>query len=68
VVPKACPIAGKPIHTLNLPKGLIFAMIKREGKILLPRGNTEIQPDDILLIFSSQENMDRITDMLGLNL
>jgi trk system potassium uptake protein TrkA len=68
VVPKACPIAGKPIHTLNLPKGLIFAMIKREGKILLPRGNTEIQPDDILLIFSSQENMDKITDMLGLNL
>jgi trk system potassium uptake protein TrkA len=68
VVPEGCPITGKPIHSLNLPKGLIFAMIKRRGEILLPRGNTEIHEGDILLIFSSQESMEKITDLMGISI
>ncbi len=42
-------------------------MIKRKQEILLPNGSTEILPGDLLLIFSSQAHMKKLTDMMGIS-
>ncbi len=62
------PLTGKRISALNIPRGVIFAMIKRDDEILLPNGNTEIFAGDQLLIFSSETHMKRFTDMMDITL
>jgi len=50
-------IVGKPIAQLGLPKGIIIGAIVHEGKVIIPNGNTVIEPDDRLIIFCLSSNV-----------
>lgn len=39
-------------------------MIKREGEVIVPNGNTVILPEDILVVTSN--NMDEIENLLSI--
>ena len=41
---------GKRIKELALPTDMIVAVVKREEEILIPRGDLQIEPQDILVI------------------
>ena len=41
---------GKTLAELALPTGIIVAVIKRDGHILIPRGNITLRADDILVL------------------
>ncbi|MGI6007315.1 MAG: ion transporter [Ruminococcus sp.] len=41
---------NKTISQLRLPAGIIVAVIRRNQKILVPRGNTMLKPDDIMVL------------------
>lgn len=41
---------GKRVCELGLPRRVIMAMIKREGRIMIPRGDVEILEGDVLII------------------
>jgi len=50
-------IIGKPIAELGLPKGIIIGAIVHQGKVIIPNGNTIIEPDDRLIIFCLSSNV-----------
>lgn len=43
-------LAGKKIRDVNMPEGSLITMIHRGGKLIVPRGNTVINPGDRLTI------------------
>lgn len=48
--------AGKSIAQLQLPAGVIIAVIKREDKIIIPRGNVVLQVGDTVVIGAAPFN------------
>ena len=47
---KKDPWAGRTIMELGLPAGVIVAAIQREGKVVVPRGDVELRPNDTLVL------------------
>lgn len=40
----------KAINQINLPSNILIVMIKRNGNIIVPKGNTIIKKDDVLVL------------------
>tara|TARA_R110002049_G_scaffold9962_1_gene49624 strand:+ start:3715 stop:5178 length:1464 start_codon:yes stop_codon:yes gene_type:complete len=56
-----CYAANKKIVDLGFPKSAIIALIKRNDKYLTPNGATVIEPNDVLVILSeNQEGLDLV--------
>lgn len=66
-LPAESPAAGKRIADLNLPKGMLFAMVNRDGKTLMPQGNLELKGGDVLLVFAKDEVMTKGLKALGIS-
>ncbi|MCF7953389.1 MAG: Trk system potassium transporter TrkA [Spirochaetales bacterium] len=67
-IPEGSPGVGRSISSLNIPRGVIFAMIKRGGKFLLPNGTTTLETRDVILIFSNREKMNKTLKQLGIKI
>jgi trk system potassium uptake protein TrkA len=52
-LPATSPALGKAIRDLSLPTDTVIASIIREGKLVIPRGDTALQQDDELLAVST---------------
>ncbi|HEX2976663.1 MAG TPA: potassium/proton antiporter [Bacteroidales bacterium] len=50
-----CPAMGKKIVDIDFPPSATIAVIRREGKYLVPNGLTVIQPGDILLVLAESK-------------
>ncbi len=46
------PLTKKSLTELDVPEGVIFAAAYRNGKVIIPRGNTKFLPGDRILILS----------------
>lgn len=57
------PWAGRTIMELGLPAGIIVAAIQREGRIVVPRGNVELCPDDTLVLGAKSLGDDKHIDL-----
>ncbi len=55
--------AGRTIAELGLPAGVIVAAIQREGKIVVPRGNVELCPEDTLVLGAKSLGDDKHIDL-----
>ena len=55
-VHKGSELSGKKLWELNLPKEIIIGCIMRGDENIVPRGDTTIRDNDILLILSSDQN------------
>ncbi len=44
-------IVGKPLAELGLPKGIIIGSVVQKGKVIIPDGNSIINPGDRLIVF-----------------
>ena len=52
----------KKIMDLHFPKHAIIGVIQRKNKVLIPKGDTQILQNDILIIFTKAENADEIKE------
>lgn len=52
------------IKDLPLPKQVNLVSIKREGVMIIPRGNHQLQPGDVLTIFGKLEEIDNLREFL----
>lgn len=59
------PIVGKKVRDLGLPKGLLLAMVTRNGATLIPKGDTVLQEGDVVSVFASGDGV-QATERLGL--
>lgn len=49
-LPKNYALEGKALSQLSIPEGCNIASISRSGRTIIPRGNTMLLSDDILLV------------------
>ena len=50
------------VMNLKLPEKAIIAIIQRNSGVLIPKGNTLLKANDSLLIFTREENSQKIID------
>ena len=55
--------AGKTIMELQLPRGVIVAMVRRGGENIVPRGNVVLKPGDTLILGAEALKDDRHIDL-----
>jgi trk system potassium uptake protein TrkA len=53
-------LIGKMIHELKLPEKSLITVIKREGKIIFPHGNSILKAKDELSIIGEKQEIDEI--------
>ena len=51
------PVVGVPIHKLEISEGVRFGAIVRRGKLIPPRGDTELQPRDRVILFAPEKSI-----------
>lgn len=62
------PLVGKPLRDADLPDGIIVGAIVREGKVITPRGNTEITAGDRVVIFARRDQVRKVEQMFRVSL
>lgn len=58
------PIVGKAIMDLDLPRGCLVLCFQRKDAVVIPRGDTVIEPQDRLLIISTRANISKVEKAL----
>jgi trk system potassium uptake protein TrkA len=61
-------IVAKPLRRVAFPKGAIVAGIIRKEKIIIPTGDSVIEPGDRLIIFAQRRAVERIEKILAVKL
>ena len=53
---------GKKVMEIHFPARAIIGVIQRRNKVIIPKGDTEIHSNDILIIFTTAENAPQIKE------
>ena len=64
-VQRGARVVGRPLHALALPEGVLVALILRGKQVVMPRGDTTLEPGDhvfVALRTSLQPGIDRLFD------
>ena len=56
--------AGKHIRDLDLPHDCVLTAVIRKGEIIVPRGDTVLQPEDTVLALAHSSQLDRLASVL----
>ena len=56
-------VVGQPIRALEISQGVRFGAIVRQGKLIRPTGDTELQPRDRVIVFSPAKNIREIEQL-----
>lgn len=68
VIPEKCPVVGKPIVRLGLPKKSIIPIIMRNDKYIVPSGSTVIMSNDKLYVLAENNDvLSRVFECLCLD-
>lgn len=59
-VTESSPIAGMKLRDVELPEGIRFGAICRDGEIIMPRGGSEIEVGDHIIVFSVADDIDEV--------
>jgi trk system potassium uptake protein TrkA len=61
-------IVSKPLKNISFPKGVLVAAILRGEEVIIPSGDTRIQPDDRIVIFARRQAIPKIEKILAVKL
>ena len=61
-------IVAKPLRNISFPKGAMVAGIVRQDNIIIPTGDSVIQPNDRIIIFARREAIPKIEKILAVKL
>jgi len=65
IIDKGSKIINKPLMELKIPKELIVAAIFRGDKIIIPRGENKILPEDHVIVIGKTESVEKIESFFG---
>jgi trk system potassium uptake protein TrkA len=57
--------AGKAIRNLSLPQECVITAIIRKGELIIPRGDTVLQPADEILAVVHSSQTEHLAKLLG---
>jgi potassium/hydrogen antiporter len=67
ILPDDCPVIGKQIVQLGIPRTALISIIQRDSKYITPNGATELKPADKLYVISENKKaLDEVFTCLGL--
>lgn len=58
------PIVGKAVKDLDFPRGCLVLCFQRGDEVLIPRGDTVVEPNDKLIIISTRHNIPKVEKVL----
>ena len=61
-------IVGKPLKSLKLPKSICIGAIYKESKIIIPKGDTIIEVNDIIIIFAEKKLVKKLETILSIRM
>jgi trk system potassium uptake protein TrkA len=61
-------IVSKPLKKIAFPKGSMVASIIRQEKIIIPTGDSVIEPEDRIIIFATREAIPGVEKILAVKL
>ncbi|PIE68002.1 MAG: Trk system potassium transporter TrkA [Deltaproteobacteria bacterium] len=61
-------IVSRPLRKIAFPKGALLAGIIRGESIIIPSGESVVEPDDRIIIFATREAISRVEKMLAVKL
>ena len=61
-------ITGRPLKKISFPKGAILVSIIREDVIMIPSGNSVVEPGDRIIIFARRQVVHKLEKMLTVKL
>ncbi|HEU5327586.1 MAG TPA: chloride channel protein [Thermomicrobiales bacterium] len=65
VVTPGSPLLGQPLRAALLPPETLLITCRREGVVLLPHGDTEFQPGDVLTIVTARDREADVRQYFG---
>ncbi|MEF8817146.1 MAG: TrkA C-terminal domain-containing protein, partial [Salinibacter sp.] len=54
---------GRTVSDLNLPAGVLVALVRRDGQITVPSGRTTLQEGDRVTIIGNPASIDRLYEL-----
>jgi trk system potassium uptake protein TrkA len=61
-------IVSKPLKKVSFPKGAILAGVIRKEKIIIPTGDTIVEPEDHIIVFARREAVPGVEKLLAVKL
>lgn len=61
-------VVGKPLGNVPFPKGALVVAIIRSDEVIIPTGDSVIQPHDRVIIFSARQSIPRVEKALMVKL
>ncbi|MEQ8697290.1 MAG: Trk system potassium transporter TrkA, partial [Bauldia litoralis] len=61
-------IVGKPLKDVKLDKGIIIGAIVRGDEVIIPRGETEIEPRDRVVLFAAPNVIKKVEKLFSVSL
>ncbi len=62
------PLVGTPLRDIDLPQGMRFGAIYRDGKVIKPDGSLVIRPHDRVIIFAMSATVRQVEQMFRVSL
>ena len=57
------PIIGKTLKDIEWPAGSLVGVLKKDSKILIPKGDTRFEQGDTLTVFSLRDNISKVENL-----
>ncbi len=64
VIPDPSPVAGKNLADIPLPTGALVVLLRRADEMVIPNGETVLQPGDIITLLLNRESLDATRAMI----
>lgn len=58
------PIVGKQVMDIDFPRGSLILCFQRGDEVIIPRGDTVVEPEDKLIIISTRQNIPKVEKTL----
>lgn len=68
VAMETSPLVGAPLRDIDLPEGIVVGTVIRAGKVITPRGATEIQAHDTVIIFALANMVKKVEALFSVKL
>lgn len=62
------PMIGKPLRDAELPDGIRIGAIVRDGEVIIPTGDTEIRPNDRVVMFALRDKIEEIQHLFRVSI
>jgi trk system potassium uptake protein TrkA len=63
-VEEGAPVAGRTLADLTFPPNVVISAVMRDGSLILPKGDTVLQPDDEVIALSNKESEEPLRQMM----